>query len=345
MSSFENQNRLKKTKKNAIFLITGFSVLLTYSCRNQVESGILPQKDALTVVVTDSGLGGLSIMAEAAARLKELRMYREVNLVFANALFSNESGYNSLPDRESKIRVFDRALAGMAAFARPDFILVGCNTLSVLTEDVPFVRASETPVIGIVDSGVEMIARALADNPTASVILFGTETTIAEGTHREKLLGRGIAADRIIPQACPELAAYIENDWRSEDTALLVEACVDEALGKLANPKTPVVAALVCTHYGYALDRWTQAFASRGADLKAVLNPNRAMLDAIFPSASKSRFAETKINARVMSMVEIAEGKRSSLSEWLERVSPEVAAALRGYELKIDLFDRQDFVP
>jgi|GEM_PF-49693 peptide/nickel transport system substrate-binding protein len=312
--------------------------LLPSACRSQGETGILPRKDALTVVVTDSGLGGLAVIAQAAARLKESRAYRAVNLVFANALFSNDSGYNSLPNRAEKIRVFDSALRGIAKTSGPDLILVGCNTLSVLTEDVPFVRETEVPVLGIVEAGVEMIARSLSGDPSASVILFGTETTIAEDTHRQKLLARGIAADRVIPQACPELAAYIENDWRGEDTALLVEAYVDEALEKLPNPKSPVIAALVCTHYGYALDSWTKAFAGREANLKAVLNPNEAMIDAVFPPGVKSRFAETKVAALVLSMVEIADNKRASLGEWLGRVSPEFSAALGNYELKPDLF-------
>jgi hypothetical protein len=267
-----------------------------------------------------------------------------VDLVFINALFSNDSGYNSLPDRETKIRVFDRALRGIEKNANPDIILIGCNTLSVLIEDVPFVRESKVPVLGIVDSGVEMIARVLRKEPAASVLLFGTETTIAEGTHKQRLIARGIAGTRIISQACPELANYIENDWQGENTALLIEAYVDEAMGKLPGRQTPFIAALVCTHYGYALDLWTKAFAARGANLKAILNPNKAMIEAAFPVVAAPRFVESAIRARVVSMVEIAENKRASLGEWLARISVEVAAALRNYELKSDLFVWKDLV-
>ncbi|MBM3310246.1 MAG: hypothetical protein FJY80_01935 [Candidatus Aminicenantes bacterium] len=330
--------------RKTTLVIFALSIVLWPSCRDRDGKDVLPQKGSITVVVADSGLGGLSITAEAAARLKEMRAYRSVDLVFANALFSNDSGYNSLPDRESKIRVFDRALRGIAANTQPDVILVGCNTLSVLTGDVPFVRASKTPVIGIVDSGVDMIVRALEASPGAAVVLFGTETTIAEGTHRQKLIERGISADRILPQACPELAAYIESDWRSDDTALLIESYVDEALGKLPDRGKPVIAALVCTHYGYAHGLWEKAFAARGAALNAILNPNEAMVEAVFPAAAKPRFSETAVRARVLSMVEIAEGKRASLGDWLGRVSPEVASALRSCELVPDLFVWQDIV-
>ena len=75
-------------------LYAALVIIPAMSCETRDGRASLPQKDAITVAVTDSGLGGLSIMAEAAARLKELRLYRVVNLVFANSLFSNESGYN-----------------------------------------------------------------------------------------------------------------------------------------------------------------------------------------------------------------------------------------------------------
>lgn len=319
-------------------LYAALVIIPAMSCETRDGRASLPQKDAITVAVTDSGLGGLSIMAEAAARLKELRLYRVVNLVFANSLFSNESGYNSLPNREEKIRVFDKALRGIDRAVNSDLILVGCNTLSVLIEDGPFVQTARAPVVGIVDAGVDLIARALDASPGASVILFGTETTIAEGTHAQKLVARGIGETRIIPQPCPELAAYIENDWKGDDTALLTAAYVDEALAKIPDPKPPIYAALVCTHYGYALDLWKKAFAERGANLAGILNPNQAMVEAVFPAGSKPRFSETTLNARVISMVEIAENKQNALGDWLARISPEVASALRTYELKPDLF-------
>ena len=97
-------------------------------------------RERVTIAVTDSGLGGLSIMAEAASRMKAARAFRGVDLVFWNALFSNDSGYNSLPSREDKVRIFDASLRSLAAEVKPDLILVGCNTLSVLLGDVPQVR-------------------------------------------------------------------------------------------------------------------------------------------------------------------------------------------------------------
>lgn len=304
----------------------------------------VPGKDEITIVVTDSGLGGLSIAAEIAARMKTAKSAKKVHLVFFSALFSNESGYNSLRRREDKIRVFNSALLSMDRNVRPDIIVIGCNTLSVIYADTPFAKTARIPVVGIIEAGVEMLRRALDQHPDAAIVLFGTETTISDGTHRKALAAGGIAEKRIITKACPELAAYLENDWRSEEARFLIASYVDEALAALADPKPPVFAGLVCTHYGYALDLWKTAFQENGSRLLGILNPNTALVDALFDSKTAARFKNTDIEAQIISMVDIDAPKRNSLSAWLGRVSPEVAAALANYQLRPDLFEWKSLV-
>ena len=169
-------------------ILLDLAAVRTSACRPPRPAAGIPSRTPtrsspgrrITIAVTDSGLGGLSIMAEAAARMKAARSFRSVDLVFWNALFSNDSGYNSLPTREDKIRVFDSALRSLAETVKPDLILVGCNTLSVLLGDVPFARESDIPVLGIIDTGVAMMAEALAEHPEAKGVLLGTLTTISK---------------------------------------------------------------------------------------------------------------------------------------------------------------------
>lgn len=303
------------------------------------NAAALPARDHLTVAVTDSGLGGLSIMAELAARLESSGLAGRVHLVFFNALFSNDSGYNSLPNREARLRVFDRALAALADSVRPDRIVIGCNTLSVIFPDTDFARRARIPVTGIIEPGLALFQRELASRPDATLLLFGTETTIAENTHRAALLASGIAPRRIMPKACPELAAYIENNWAGDDTELMIAGVANDALAALPKPRPPVLIGLVCSHYGYAGETWPRSIQEAGATPLAVLNPNRALVEALCPPDTPRRHAKPQITARVVSMVEIAPPKRRSLGAWLQRVSPVVAEALAGYELRPDLFD------
>ena len=254
-------------------------------------------------------------------------------------MFTDKGGYNSLPTREEKIRVFDAALRGLEKTVHPDLILVACNTLSVLMPDTPFVRETLIPMQGIVEPGVELFWQALSENPEARLILFGTETTIAEDSHRRRLLETGVPAERIIVQACPELQSYIETDWRGDDTGLLISANVDEATAGLPQPPPPLLAGLVCTHYGYSRDLWAAAFAERGLTGVKILDPNEKLAEWLVPKSAARRYEKTEITARVLSMVAIPQAKRDSLAIRLERVSPEVAAALRAAEIRPGLFE------
>ena len=299
----------------------------------------LPDQAEITIAVTDSGLGGLSIMAELAARLEAARVAPRVHLVFFNALFANDSGYNSLPTREAKLRVFDRALAALADSVRPDLVVIGCNTLSVIYPDTAFARSRRVRVAGIIEPGVRMFQRELARRPEATLLLFGTETTIGEGTHRAALVAAGVPGGRVVTKACPELAAYIENNWQGDDTELMIASVVGDAVGTLPAVKPPVLVGLVCSHYGYAREAWPRAVAESGVSVCGVLDPNRELVEVICPAGTHGRHPRTAVTARVVSMVEIAPAKQKSLGAWLQRVSPVVATALINYELRPGLFE------
>jgi len=302
------------------------------------------RKYRVIIAVMDSGLGGLSVLSEAVRRLSEARIFERADFVFFNALFSNEGGYNSLRTREEKIRVFESALESLGRNFRPDIILIGCNTLSVLYKDTPFSRRTKIPVASIVDSGVELIAGGMRAHPEASVIIFGTPTTISERTYPNELEKLGFAAERIHAQSCPELESFIENDPRADDTEMLISGCVSEALQKMPTPPPPLLASLNCTHYGYSLPFWQKAFTEAGVEPLAILNPNSRMTDVLLDRETVGRYARTEIGVRVVSMVEITRKKIESLAPWLERISPETAAALRRYERRPGLFEWKEHI-
>jgi glutamate racemase len=303
------------------------------------------QKGRVTIAVTDSGLGGLSVMAEAVRRIKDSGIFERADFIFFNASFSAGSGYNSLQTREEKIRVFDSALRSLEGKYHPDIILIGCNTLSVLYEDTPFPRKTKVPVIGIVSAGVDLIGQGLREQPEASVIIFGTPTTISEGTYARDLKNLGFAPDRIHSQSCPELESFIERDYQGDETGMLIAGCVGEALQNMgAPPPPPLLVSLNCTHYGYSLPLWEKAFEEAGVRPLAILNPNSRLTDVLFDKKYMGRHKKTEISARVVSMVEISPSKIVSLGGWLRGFSPEVADALSRYELVPGLFEWEKFI-
>jgi glutamate racemase len=296
-------------------------------------------RDRITVVVTDSGLGGLAVVADAAEKLRRHGVFEAVDLVFVNALFREQGGYNSLSTREQKLDVFDSALRAMAARYRPDLVLVACNTLSVLAPDTAFARAGGVPVVGIVDLGVEQIADRLLGKPAGRNILFATATTVEEGDHRDGLLELGVGEDQLLAQACPQLSFYIEQGFDAMDTELLIDAYVDEALERLGDTDGPLTVSFNCTHFGYALESWRLAFESRGVAVEAYLDPNSRMVDFLLPGASRQRHPGTTVTVKVVSMIPLADAAVDSIGRFLHGVSPATETALRDYQLAPGLFE------
>ncbi len=301
-------------------------------------------KKVVTIAVTDSGLGGLSILADAVERMKKENIFERVHFMFFNALFSTEAGYNSLKTRDQKIQVFNSALEGLEAKYSPDLILIGCNTLSVLYKETSFSRNSEIPVVGIVNAGVDLIAQNLKTHPESKVILFGTQTTVSEDTYAQELEKKGFLPERVVSQACPELVSYIEKGYDSDETELLILAYVDEALQKFGVLEPELYVSFNCTHYGYSLNLWKKAFESLGASPRAFLNPNFRMNDFLFQSPHTGRYKTSEVTIQVVSMVEIANERIQSIGRWLEGLSPQTADALRNYTQDPELFEWKTFV-
>ncbi|MFZ5785494.1 MAG: aspartate/glutamate racemase family protein [Acidobacteriota bacterium] len=293
-------------------------------------------RDAVTVVVTDSGLGGLSVAGGIERRAREAGVYRSLRVVFANALPEARRGYNTMATDEEKARVFGGALAGMVRAFRPDLVLVACNTLSVLLPRV--VRASDVPLLGIVGMGVEMLEERLRAVPGSVAIVFGTETTAAAGTHRAMLLERGIEAERVITQACPLLAREIEDDASSAAVVSMVDRFAGEAVERITRPLEVVIAGLCCTHYGYVADRFAGALRRAGATAVETVDPNQRMAEALFPPGRTPATRAAQVSVRVVSRAGISDAEVRSIATLVEPVSAPTAAALRGWEQMRDLF-------
>jgi glutamate racemase len=296
------------------------------------------QKDSITVLVTDSGLGGLSVCAAVDSLARVTGRYPQMRLIFANALPESGSGYNRMKSLDEKVRVFDAAIRGMVGLYHPDVVLIACNTLSVVYPLTSYAREAPMPVVGIVTMGVDLLEEELRKDPGSTGIVFGTETTIGAGTHKRLLMERGIPSDRITTQACPELAGKIERDARGEGVQEAIGQFAGEAVAKSGASTGRIVAALCCTHYGYCAGFFHAALAKRaGADV-TVLDPNVRMSRLLFPDDRKRPSASPVVSVQVVSRAMITSEEILSIGTLLLPVSAPAAAALRCYELKRELF-------
>ena len=113
------------------------------------------------IVITDSGVGGLSVCAYAERFVRTHGFREPVQLTFANAAPANDYGYNAMPTKQEKLETFDRFLRNVTERFAPDMIYVACNTLSVLLPETSYFLHAAIPVRGIVETGVELLASEL----------------------------------------------------------------------------------------------------------------------------------------------------------------------------------------
>eukprot|EP01084_Bolivina_argentea_P308215 532878_1 len=237
-------------------------------------------KEEVTIVVTDIGLGGMSVFDYIEYTLSnkstnnERVAFKSVNLVYWNS---------QVPDRytlhpiEEQISKFDNQLNMIEKDHNPDIILIACNTLSVIYNATPFYSKTKIPILSIVDFGVKLFNEKLLNdkqnNLDSIMVIYGTATTAKVGQHKKimkqnvKMVESGIDMDKyIILQGCKGGATNIQGKGAdSDEVKILIDGYVKDSYEQIKNKKlelklnTKIYAGLCCTHYGYAYPFWMQS--------------------------------------------------------------------------------------
>ena len=256
----------------SLFVICSIIILFTLNIHSggagetETYREVLEQlraKDEITIIITDSGLGGMSVLAQIEEKLRLHHPFRKVRLVFFNALPSESYLYNQMASTGEKLRVFNSALKAMAVKYQPDIIFIACNTLSVIYPETEFARKGTVPVIGIVEFGVDLIYDNLEKDEDSRIVILGTPTTISQNTHRAKLIENEIAENRIIVQPCEMLESEIQADPASDVVETMIDMYAYEALeNETFEGNEMLFVSLCCTHYGYAENLFESVFSN-----------------------------------------------------------------------------------
>jgi glutamate racemase len=199
--------------------------------------------NAPTILVFDSGLGGLTVYREVAKARPDARLL----YVADDAFFP----YGDHGETELVARVV--ALIGELIEARrPDLVVIACNTASTLV--LPQLRARfSVPFVGTVPA----IKPACAASATRRVSVLGTQATVAREYTRALIRDFANGAD-ITLVGSARLAGFAEAELRGEpveDAAIAQEIApcfVDEG-----SRRTDIV-VLACTHYPLLLERFAR---------------------------------------------------------------------------------------
>jgi len=233
-----------------------------------------------TILVFDSGLGGLTVYREVAKARADARfVYAADDAVFPYARLNEET---------LVARVLD-VLARLIAAHRPDLVVVACNTASTIV--LPTLRARfAVPFVGTVPA----IKPACASSKSKLVSVLGTEATVKrEYTHaliRE--FGAGCAVTLV---GSPELAGLAERDLRGDtisDQAIAAE--IAPCFVADGERRTDTV-VLACTHYPLLLDRLERLAPWRVAFLDPAPAIARRVVDLIGPPTGPPAAAPTRM--------------------------------------------------
>jgi glutamate racemase len=196
---------------------------------------------ATTILVFDSGLGGLTVFREVAkARPDAHYVY-----VADDAFFP----YGSHGEAELVARV-GSLMGELIETQRPDLIVIACNTASTLV--LPHLRKQfGVPFVGTVPA----IKPACAASRSKRVAVLGTEATVSR-EYTRALIRDFANGTNVVLVGSARLASFAEDELRGLPVAddLIaheIAPCFVDGDGR----RTDTV-VLACTHYPLLLDRF-----------------------------------------------------------------------------------------
>ena len=200
---------------------------------------------AAPILLFDSGVGGLSVLAELRAALPQ-----------APVIYAADNGglpYGSKSEAEVAARVCG-LLGRMSERFRPRLICIACNTASTIA--LGMVRdVLAVPIVGTVPA----IKPAAALTRSGVIGLLGTAATIRQG-YVDRLEAEFAGGKRLLRFAAGELVGAAEAKLRGMpvDSAVYARA----AAGLRGSPGGADIdtVVLACTHFPLLRDELKQAF-------------------------------------------------------------------------------------
>ena len=231
----------------------------------------MPETTPPTILVFDSGVGGLTV-------------FREVKQARPDARFvylADDAGfpYGNQPEDKLILRIAE-VVGGAIEAHSPDLIVIACNTASTLA--LAELRARYTvPFVGTVPA----IKPACAQSKTKRIAVLGTQATVSR-EYTRALIREFASGCKVALVGSPRLAAYAEAELAgtpvsdAEIAGEILPCFLDED-----GDRTDTV-VLACTHYPLLLERFRRlapwpvawldpapAIARRVADLLREVEP------------------------------------------------------------------------
>ena len=191
--------------------------------------------------VFDSGIGGLTVVAEIMRQLPDERI----------VYFGDTARLPYGPKSNETVTQFAIQDAEFLLEHGVKNIVVACNTASSVAMD-GLTSRYEIPVIGVIEPGA---LAAVSSTLSGKIGVIGTEGTIASGAYRRAIskLDRDI---EVLETSCPLFVPLAEEGWTDREVTLVI---AHEYLTPLRDAAVDVV-VLGCTHYPILKDTIGKVF-------------------------------------------------------------------------------------
>ncbi len=186
------------------------------------------------VLVFDSGVGGLSVLAEIARRLPG------VELAFTG---DNQHFPYGVKPAETLLPQIEQSLGKAIAACDPDLVVIACNTASTFV--LPHLRATlSIPVVGVVPA----IKPAAALSATGVIGLLATPATV-DRPYTLELIARFAPGCTVIRNGSAELVTLAEAALRGSDPPRERLAAILAPFFEGPDGARLDVIVLACTHF------------------------------------------------------------------------------------------------
>lgn len=186
--------------------------------------------DTRKIGIFDSGLGGLTVLAEL------VKLLPNEDYIYVGDTARVPYGSRS---RETIIK-YSVEIASFLVKQNIKLLVVACNTSSAYSLEV-LKKQFSIPVIGVIEPCVNTF---FEKSPHSSVAVIGTRATIKSEAYLQ-LIQKRDPEIFVFSKACPLFVPLIEEGWIDGDVTKLV---IKEYLQEIQNLKIKDV-ILGCTHY------------------------------------------------------------------------------------------------
>ncbi len=210
------------------------------------------------IAIFDSGLGGLTVVAELRRQLpKECFVY-----------FGDTARVPYGCKSAQTVKRFALQAVEFLLQFDPKVIVAACNTASSMALET-LQEVVDIPVIGVIKPGAQAAVKAAGEK---CIAVIGTEATIGSRAYHRAIWELRPQA-RIVAKACPLLVSMVEEGRGPSDA--VVRMVVQEYLGPLKEHDLGVL-LLGCTHYPLLREAFAEA-----------MGPKVAVIDSAYHTAEQ----------------------------------------------------------